>query len=127
LDLRRDAPGQLTVGNHDAADGKIRSVCRTTQVWESPPDVPDGLDVELGDDGIRQSGGQRRRVAVAPLLTDVDVLQLDEATTDLDTGLERRVHATTERTSGDYADLVITTGSRQSLTPTGSTRSGTVR
>jgi subfamily B ATP-binding cassette protein MsbA len=98
----------LTVGNRDATDAEIEDVCRTAQVSEFLPDLPEGLDTELGDDGVRLSGGQRQRVALArALLTDADVLLLDEATSDLDTGLERQVHAAIEEAADEYAVLVI--------------------
>jgi subfamily B ATP-binding cassette protein MsbA len=98
----------LTIGNREATDQEIRSVCRTSQVSEFLLDLPEGLDTELGDDGVRLSGGQRQRVALArALLTDADVLLLDEATSDLDTGLERQVHTAIKEAADEYAVLVI--------------------
>jgi subfamily B ATP-binding cassette protein MsbA len=98
----------LTIGNREATDQEIRSVCRTSQVSEFLLDLPEGLDTELGDDGVRLSGGQRQRVALArALLTDADILLLDEATSDLDTGLERQVHTAINEAADEYAVLVI--------------------
>jgi subfamily B ATP-binding cassette protein MsbA len=63
----------------------------------------------LGDDGARLSGGQRRRVAIArALLCDADVLVLDEATSDLDSELEERVHEAIRSLDRELAVLVIT-------------------
>jgi subfamily B ATP-binding cassette protein MsbA len=54
------------------------------------------------------SGGQRQRVALArALLTDADFLVLDEATSDLDSGLEKEVQASIEAMDRDYGMIAI--------------------
>lgn len=63
-----------------------------------------GYDTLLGDNGVRLSGGQRPRVAnVRALLKNADLLILDEATSDLDSHLERRVQRAIENTTRYYA------------------------
>jgi subfamily B ATP-binding cassette protein MsbA len=98
----------VTVGNRDATQAEIERACEIAQVTEFLDDLPDGYDTELGDDGVRLSGGQRQRIAIArALLEDADLLVLDEATSDLDTELEKRVHAGIEAMERDYAIVVI--------------------
>lgn len=97
----------ITLGNQESSQEEIRNVCDIAQVTEFLPTLPDGLDTKLGDDGVRLSGGQRQRIAIArALLKPADVLVLDEATSDLDTTLEREVHEGIEELS-DYAMIVI--------------------
>jgi len=97
----------VTLGNRGASDAEIREACEIAQVTEFLDDLPEGLETTLGDDGVRLSGGQRQRVAIArALLKEADVLVLDEATSDLDTTLEERVHSGIEGLS-DYAMIVI--------------------
>jgi len=63
---------------------------------------------QLGDDGIRLSGGQRQRVALArALLKDADFLVLDEATSDLDSSLEKEVQAAIESMDREYGIIAI--------------------
>jgi subfamily B ATP-binding cassette protein MsbA len=98
----------LTIGNRDATEAEIRHVCEIAQVSEFLDGLPDGLDTLLGDEGVRLSGGQRQRVAIArALLKDADLLILDEATSNLDSNIEERVHGAIESMDRDYAIMVI--------------------
>ena len=54
--------------------------------------LPDGYATRIGEDGIRLSGGERRRLAIArAVIRDAPILVLDEATADLDAVTERRL------------------------------------
>lgn len=97
----------LTLG-HDLAESEIEKVCEITCVTEFIDDLPQGYETELGDEGIRLSGGQRQRVALArALLRDIDILILDEATSDLDTNIEREVQEGIESMDRDIGVVAI--------------------
>ncbi|MFC5278294.1 ABC transporter ATP-binding protein [Halorubrum rubrum] len=98
----------LTIGNRSASRTEIERVCEIAQVTEFLDDLPRGYETELGDNGVRLSGGQRQRIALArALLKDADVLILDEATSDLDTGIESDVQREIERMNREYAIVAI--------------------
>ncbi|MCJ0618638.1 ABC transporter ATP-binding protein [Haloarcula hispanica] len=97
----------LTVGR-DISDETLYEVAEKALVLEFLDDLPQGLDTVLGDDGVKLSGGQRQRVALArALLTDAEILVLDEATSDLDSNLERQIHRTVETLDGDQTVIAI--------------------
>ncbi|EHK02561.1 xenobiotic-transporting ATPase, partial [Candidatus Haloredivivus sp. G17] len=78
------------------------------EVDEFLEELPNGIDSRLGDDGVKLSGGQRQRVAIArALIRDADFLILDEATSDLDSDLEKKVQNAVEKTNTEYGILAI--------------------
>lgn len=98
----------VTVGNRDASDRAIERACEVARVTEFLPGLPDGYETELGEDGVRLSGGQRQRIAIArALLKDADVLVLDEATSELDSTIEREVYDGIRTLEEQYATISI--------------------
>jgi len=98
----------LTIADRDASQAKIERVCEIAKVDEFLDDLPNGYDSLLGDDGVRLSGGQKQRVALArALLEDADLLILDEATSDLDSNLEKEVQSAIETMEREYIIVTI--------------------
>lgn len=98
----------LTIGARDASEREIDRACDIAQVTEFFSDLPNGYETELGEDGVRLSGGQKQRVAIArALLKDADVLVFDEATSELDSNIERDVYEAVERMREQYITIVI--------------------
>lgn len=98
----------VTIADREASRSEVERVCEIAKVDEFLENLPDGYDTHLGDDGIKLSGGQRQRVALArALLKNADFLVLDEATSDLDSNLEREVQVAIEAMDRDYAIVSI--------------------
>lgn len=98
----------LTVGDRTATQEELDRVCEIAKVSEFMDDLANGYETVLGDDGVQLSGGQRQRVSLArALLSDAEILVLDEATSDLDTGLEREVQREIESMDRDYIIIAI--------------------
>lgn len=98
----------VTIGNREATRSDVERVCEIAKVTEFLDDLPNEYESKLGDDGVRLSGGQRQRVALArALLKDADYLILDEATSDLDSNLEKQVQDSIESMDRDYAIIGI--------------------
>ena len=98
----------LTIGNRDVSDEELNRVISIAKIDEFFDELPDGYTTQLGDEGVRLSGGQRQRVALArALLKEAEVLVLDEATSDLDSNLEKEVQDSIENMEKDYTIVGI--------------------
>ncbi|WP_372881533.1 ABC transporter ATP-binding protein [Psychromonas sp.] len=75
-------------------DAQLWQALQVAQLNDVMVQLSDGLDTQLGRQGIRLSGGQRQRVAIARMvLTDPKFVILDEATSALDTATESALHS----------------------------------
>lgn len=98
----------LTIGNREVSRSELQKVTRIARIDEFLDELPNGYDTQLGDNGVRLSGGQRQRVALArALLKDADVLILDEATSNLDSNIEKQVQGSIENMDRNYAMISI--------------------
>jgi len=92
-------------GNLNASDEQIFKAAQMAELHESILDWPKGYDTQVGERGLKLSGGEKQRVAIArAILKDSPILIFDEATSSLDSITEnsimRALHvATTGRTS----------------------------
>ncbi|SEJ35964.1 ATP-binding cassette, subfamily B, MsbA [Halohasta litchfieldiae] len=98
----------ITIGNREATQQEIDRVVEIARVDEFMDELPEGYETMLGDEGVRLSGGQKQRVSLArALLEDAELLVLDEATSDLDSNLEKEVQAAIEAMDRDYGMIAI--------------------
>lgn len=98
----------LTIGNRNVSEDRLNEVCEIAKIDEFLLDLPNGYETELGDNGVRLSGGQKQRLAIArALLKNAEILVLDEATSNLDSNLEKQVQRAIESMERDYMIIGI--------------------
>ncbi|MBK5966685.1 thiol reductant ABC exporter subunit CydC [Thiocystis minor] len=99
----------LLIANPDASQGAIEQACRVAQIHDFIAELPEGYDTWVGETGVRMSGGQGRRIAVArALLKDAPILLLDEPTEGLDAATERDLMQALDRLMVGRTVLLIT-------------------
>lgn len=90
------------------SDEKIIDVVKKAQLYDFVMGLPDGLNTEVGDRGVKLSGGEKQRVAIArALLKGADILILDEATSSLDTKTEKEIQKAIEEAAKGRTMIVI--------------------
>jgi ATP-binding cassette subfamily B protein len=98
----------IRYGRPDATDDEIAAAAGTAQIAEFIDGLPDGYATEVGERGLKLSGGEKQRVAIArTVLKAPPILVLDEATSALDIHTEREIQAALDRVSADRTTLII--------------------
>ena len=99
----------LALADPDVTDAQLDEACRIAQLDDVIAALPAGYDTRIGENGVRLSGGERRRLAIArAILRDAPILVLDEATADLDASTERALVDSLRPFIAGRTTLVIT-------------------
>lgn len=98
----------IMYGRHDASEEEVEKVVEAAQLSGFIKSLPEGLETMVGDRGLKLSGGEKQRVAIARcLLKDPPFVILDEATSSLDTITENSVQEALDVLGSDRTCLVI--------------------
>jgi ATP-binding cassette subfamily B protein len=98
----------IAYGRPDASEEEIEHAARLAQVHDFVMALPEGYATRVGERGLKLSGGEKQRVAIArTILKNPPILILDEATSALDTRTEREIGAALRAVSRNRTTLVI--------------------
>ncbi len=95
-------------GRNGATQEEIEQAARMAQIGEFVSSLPNGYETRVGERGLKLSGGEKQRVAIArTILKAPPILILDEATSALDTQTEREIQSALDVVSKGRTTLVI--------------------
>ena len=98
----------IRYGRWEATDAEVEEAARLAQIDDFIRLSPKGYDTEVGERGLKLSGGEKQRVAIArTILKAPPILLLDEATSALDSHTEMEIQDALERVSENRTTLVI--------------------
>lgn len=110
----------IAIGKPDASMEEIQKAARRAGLHNFISTLPDGYDTQMGEMGARLSGGERQRVGIArTMLTDPDVIVMDEPTSSLDVLHEKELLKTLREECADKMLIIV---SHRPSTLTGCTR-----
>ncbi len=98
----------IAYGRPGASQAEVEQAARLAQVHDFVQRLPEGYETKVGERGLKLSGGEKQRVAIArTILKDPRILILDEATSALDSRTEREIETALRTVSANRTTLVI--------------------
>src|SRR6202043_1773777 len=98
----------IRYGRWDATDAQVEEAAAHAQIDTFIRSTPKGYDTEVGERGLKLSGGEKQRVAIArTVLKGPPILVLDEATSALDSFTEQEIQSALDRVAQGRTTIVI--------------------
>jgi ABC-type transport system involved in Fe-S cluster assembly fused permease/ATPase subunit len=98
----------IRYGRSDATDDEVKEAARLAQIDGFIKALPDGYQTMVGERGLKLSGGEKQRVAIArTILKGPPILMLDEATSALDSHTEKEIQDALDGVAQNRTTLVI--------------------
>lgn len=98
----------ITYGHHDAAPRQIMAAANAADCHDFIMELPVQYETIIGQKGVTLSGGQRQRIAIArALLTNPEVLLLDDCTSSLDADTEAKIQETLARLMAGKTAVIV--------------------
>ncbi len=98
----------IAYGRPGASRAEVEEAARLARIHDFVAGLPDGYDTMVGERGLKLSGGEKQRVAIARVILKApQILIFDEATSALDTKTEREIQASLAEVATDRTTLVI--------------------
>ena len=98
----------IAYGRPGASPAEIEEAARLARIHDFVMSLPDGYESTVGERGLKLSGGEKQRVAIArTLLKQPKIFLFDEATSALDSQTEKAIQNSLSEVSQDYTTLVI--------------------
>ncbi len=98
----------IQYGNLNASEKEVKNAAKMAHIYEFIESLPDGWNTMVGERGLKLSGGEKQRVAIArTILKNPAILVFDEATSSLDTATEQAIQKTLQQISSHTTTLTI--------------------
>ncbi|MDR3409879.1 MAG: ABC transporter ATP-binding protein/permease [Formivibrio sp.] len=98
----------IAYGRPDASRDEVIQAARSAHIYEFIQSLPEGFETQVGERGLKLSGGEKQRVAIArTILKNPPILIFDEATSALDSHTEKAIQNELKEISANRTTLVV--------------------
>lgn len=98
----------IAYGRPEATEEEVHHAAKLAKIHKFVEDLPQGYDTLVGERGLKLSGGEKQRVAIArTLLKKPQIFLFDEATSALDTATEKEIQKSLKEVSARHTTLMI--------------------
>jgi ATP-binding cassette subfamily B protein len=98
----------IAYGKPEASPAEVENAARLASIHDFSMTLPSAYNTAVGERGLKLSGGEKQRIAIArTILKQPDIYLFDEATSALDSHTEREIQASLNKISKNHATLII--------------------
>ncbi|XVN42827.1 MAG: ABC transporter ATP-binding protein/permease [Candidatus Rickettsia vulgarisii] len=98
----------IAYGNINASYDEVINASKKAHIHEFIMSLPEGYDTTVGERGLKLSGGEKQRIAIArTILKNPAIYIFDESTSSLDTNTEKSIQASLKELSSNHTTLII--------------------
>ena len=98
----------ISYGNVDASRDDVVNAAKLAHIHDFITSLPEGYDTTVGERGLKLSGGEKQRIAIArTVLKNPQIYIFDEATSALDTGTEKEIQANLNELASKHTAVII--------------------
>ena len=106
--LNKSLRANIAYGNEDVSESKLNEIIRAVHLDELISKLPEGTDTIVGERGVKLSGGEKQRIAIArALLRTPKIIIFDEATSSLDTETEKKIQQNIYGVTSNVTTILI--------------------
>ncbi|MBR4408033.1 MAG: ABC transporter ATP-binding protein [Clostridia bacterium] len=98
----------IKLAKPDATDEEVLKACKDSNLIEYLDSLPNGLDTKVGENGVKMSGGQKQRLAIArALIKNSRIIIFDESTSSLDNIAQAEITKSIQNLSGKHTVIIV--------------------
>ena len=98
----------IKLAKPNATDKEILKACKDANLYDYIQSLPQGLDTKIGENGVKMSGGEKQRLAIArALIKNTRIIIFDESTSSLDNASQSEITKAINKLAGKHTIIIV--------------------